>query len=291
MRIKTIAAGLLLCIGCLLPVDPAFALEEASGRRIFDNADLFTDEEEKLLEEQVYKSVEEMGMDLAVVTTSDASGKSPVQFADDYYDANGFGIGEDSSGALYLIDMDNRELYISTHGGMIRYLTDDRIEVIIDEAAPYAGDGDYSGSAQAVIRAIEACLAAGVVDGQYNYDWETGSVSPYYKPRNKRLDWYEILFAFAGAGILAALPCISTINQYQMKKQHKQSLNYRLAYRGASSFAFHLSNDQFFNKQVSQRRIPRNTGSGGNGRQASSGRSTTHRSSSGRSHGGGGRKF
>ena len=56
------------------------------------------------------------------------------------------------------------------------------------------------------------------------------------------------------------MPCIGVINQYKMKKERRQSLNYHFSYRGSSDFKYDVVNDMFINKMVTQRRIPKNTG-------------------------------
>ncbi|MBP5793935.1 MAG: TPM domain-containing protein, partial [Spirochaetaceae bacterium] len=63
-----------------------------------------------------------------IVTTSDAQGKSAEAYADDFYDENDFGTGSGKDGVLFLIDMDNRKIHVSTSGSMIDYLEDWRIE-------------------------------------------------------------------------------------------------------------------------------------------------------------------
>ena len=94
---------------------------------VYDMADLFTDEEEKQLSEQAQVLSDTMKMEAVIVTTEENSDSAQV-FADGFYMEGGFGTGSDHSGILFLIDMDNRELYISTNGQMIRYMTDSRID-------------------------------------------------------------------------------------------------------------------------------------------------------------------
>lgn len=268
-----------------------YAASGSDGRdRVIDNANLFTAKEKKSLEEQVKDARDTSGMDLVVLTINDADGKTAQAYADDYYDQNDFGTGSDHSGALYLIDMDNREIAISTLGRMTRYLTDERIDSILDAAYEKVAKGQYAASAKTAISKIASFVEAGIPDGQYKYDSQTGKAD-YYKKRS--ITWYNVLFALGAAGVIAILPCIATVNQYKMKSAHRQALNYRMSYRSGSAFAFHNSNDLFVNRIVTQRRIQRDSNSGyGGGRGGGfSGRSTTHRSSSGRSHGGGSRKF
>ena len=83
----------------------------------------------------------------------------------------GFGTGSDQSGILFLIDMDNRELYISTNGQMIRYMTDSRINDVLDDVYNYAADADYYGAAAAwrrpaAERQWPRCFAATVFMGK-----------------------------------------------------------------------------------------------------------------------------
>ena len=168
---------------------------------------------------------------------------------------------------------------------MADYLTDERIEAVLDSAYGYASEADYAGCAAAAVDRIASYMDDGVPAGQYDY------IRKDYRPS---LEWYEILFAVAIAAAAAVMPCIGVINQYKMKKERRQSLNYHFSYRGSSDFKYDVVNDMFINKMVTQRRIPRNTGGsgpGGRGPGSSVGRTTLHRSSSGRMHGGGGRKF
>ena len=52
----------------------------------------------------------------------------------DFYDNGGYGMGEDFSGMLILLDMNNRVMWLSTGGVMIDYITDAREESILDRA-------------------------------------------------------------------------------------------------------------------------------------------------------------
>lgn len=282
--IRLVCAGFLAAVLSVLFVLASPVAAYAGEQRVFDNGGLFDRDEKEALEQTLASFRDEWQMDLGIMTTDDAGRKSTEQLADDFYDRNGLGVGSDHSGALFVIDTDNREIYVSTLGKMAGYLTDERIEEVLDAAYGYVSDGDYAGCAEAAVRQIGVYMEAGVPANQHDY------VRSDYRPS---LRWYEVVFAFAAAAVAAALPCISTINQYKMKKEQKQALNYRFSYRGNSEFKYGLVNDLFLNRMVTQRRIPGNTGSSGPGRGpgSSAGRTTLHRSSSGRMHGGGGRKF
>lgn len=270
---------LILCFCFLL-----FFSALAADQYVFDNAGLWDGEQNGQLEEMAASLSQKIKMETVIVTINDAEGKSATAYADDYYDEGGFGTGSDHSGALFLIDMDNREIYISTTGKMIRYLTDERIERILDDAYDQVAEGNYADGAKVFLKDVEHYVDKGIVAGQYNYDTETGKISVY-----RRITWLEALIAVVAAAVIAFIPCKSVINGYGMKKKRKQALNYYMAYRSECNFNFRVSNDYLINQFVTKTKIPRNTGGGSGG--SSSGRSSTHSSSSGRSHGGGGRSF
>ncbi len=272
---------------CALLLCGIYGTAYGGEQRVFDDAGLFSEEEAEELEQQVSQVRQETGMDMVIVTTAQTGEKSAESFADDYYDAGGFGTGEDANGALFLVDMAHREIYLSTSGAMIRYLTDERVEKILDDAYGYAGDSDFAGAAGAVLEDIGTFYKKGIPGGQYNYDRETGKISRY-----RSIRWYEALLALAVAGACGGIAVRHVKKEYAMEDERRASAGFRMAYRANSAFAYRTQNDVMVNSFVTQQLIPRAVSSSGRGGASSSrGRSTTHRSSSGRSHGGGGRRF
>lgn len=262
-----------------------------SGQRVYDMADLFSSSMEADLEDEIGSAREDLGFDIVVVTTEDAEGRGTQDYADIFYEEGQFGIGSDRSGILFLIDMDNRELTLSTDGKAIRIFTDGRIQQILDDVYEGASDGDFEASAWAFLDDVKEYGRDGIVSGQYNEDGETGRISVY-----RSIRWYEILFALAVAGFVAGGACQSVKKQYNMEPDDRQRNNLNMAYRAESRFAYDISTDNLINKYVTSRAIPKETNGSSSGSRSRSGgsssrRSTTHRSSSGRSHGGGSRKF
>lgn len=282
------AIGLTALLFCMLFSLSAWAAPKiAPGQRVFDEAGLFTDAETRKMENTIAELQETMKMDVVIVTTTDSGGKSSQRYADDFYEAGGFGTRKDYSGVLFLIDMDNRELSISTEGVMIRFLTDVRIERMLDHVYEKAGQEQYADAATVFLNDTFSYYRQGIPGGQYNYDTETGKISRY-----RSITVIEVLMAIVVSLAAASLACLNVKREYAMKAQKRQAGNYNMAYRANAMFAFHNQNDRMVNSFVSQRVRPRSTSSGGGGGgSSSSGRSSTHRSSSGRSHGGGSRKF
>lgn len=195
--------------------------------------------------------------------------------------AIGLGVGDDASGILLSIDMDNREIYVSTTGYAMKVLTDARVEKVLDAAYDSVADGNYAEGALGAIDSIENYLEMG----------RSGRDSIRRCARRKTIPWNGrgVVCGGAAAAIVAALPCFSVMRQYKMQKEHRQSLGFHMAYRADSALHFVQNEEQFVNRSVVTRRIPKNPGPGASG--GSAGRTTIHQGSSGRMHGGGGRKF
>ncbi len=273
---------------------PAFfpggtALAAEAPRRVFDEAGLFDEGETGELESAIAEFRENWpSSDLAILTVDDAEGKTAAEYADDFYDSREIGSGSQSSGALLSIDMDNREIWLSTLGETAGVLTDSRVEQVLDDAYGPVSEGNYAKGALAAISRIEAYMKAGVPAGQYSSEGEAKT----YQARKRSLEWYEIAFALAVSSAAAGAVCLTTANRYKMKEESRQSLNYRMAYRGSSEFHFSKNKANLIGRTVARRAIAGSGMAGPGGAHRSPGnRTTVHRSSSGRMHGGGGRKF
>ena len=103
MREKTIrhiSVGVLFAWLFLFFALLAPARAYAAETRVFDQANLFSAAEKQELERQIATEREKMKLDLVVVTTNQAGGKSAEAYADDFYDQGGYGYGAKKSGVL-----------------------------------------------------------------------------------------------------------------------------------------------------------------------------------------------
>ena len=263
--------------------------------RVFDQAGLFSETEIIQLEEKIAQCRKSTKMDVVIVSAYADGERSAEEYADDYYDYGGFGVGKKASGVLLLYYMDGPgqpggECYISTAGTMINMLTDERIESILDDVYGDLGNRDFAGAAEHFLEDVKAYVKEGVESGQYTYDRDTGEIVRYHSIR-----LYEVAIAMVIAGILAGSVCLDIKKRYAMKQSSREVSNSLQAYRAECAFHFSVAGDKMVNKYVRSVPIPRNTSSGSGGRghsgSSSAGRSTIHTSSSGSSHGGGGRRF
>ncbi len=278
-----LTAGTLLC---------GFDSEE---QKVYDDADLLTEEEEAELQDLLVETAQRIEQDLIIVTTDDAEGKSSMEYADDFFDEHGFGYEKSNgSGVLYLIDMDNRQIYISTAGTGIEQYTDNEIESTLDVLYEHVSNQDYYGSCTAFVKEAEKCLTGGESADNGYYDSERESFVDYDSSDYKKIRWQDSLAEafrpgtlFMNLGIAAVIAGIITlIISHNRKTQTTVSSR---TYLKQGSLHQNEHTDFFTHTTVVTRKIEHdnNNSSGGGG----GGHSSSHSSSSGASHGGGGRSF
>lgn len=161
------------------------------------------------------------------------------------------GYGED--GLLFLLDIDSRQWYISTSGRAIDMLSDGELDKIGEKVVPYFSKGQY-------YEGFDHFLD--ILPGYLDIDKEGGI--------------NLLLSLFAGAGIagIALLVMRSTMNSKNPQRS-------AAAYTVENSYHLRQHLDLFLYSNVSKRAKPKNDSSD----------SSTHRASSGRTHGGRGGSF
>ncbi len=140
---KKLLAIILAIILCMAMTVCAYA-DEYHPARLVDDADLLTQQEEEYLTQKLDEISTRQNFDVAILTTDYFEGKYPEEFADDYFDYNGYGMGEDYDGILLVLNMTERTWVISTHAFGIVAFTDAGQDYIGDVVIPYIGDGDYA---------------------------------------------------------------------------------------------------------------------------------------------------
>lgn len=265
----------------------------AGTDRVHDAAGLFTEQEISEIGAMIDEGVSMTGMDMVVVTTKDKKGRDTQAFADEVYEVGGFGVGSGRSGFLYLIDMEDRTAYISTAGGAITLLSDSEIERLLDKAFEYIPNGAYADSAKAVIRGAEESYQDAMEQG-WTYDSGSGVWSEPVKKRT--MNPLKLLFSAAVSAFAAFGATGKVKREYAMKDGSSKRAAAAAALLGAAGAAFVFANqkDDLLSQHTERRALPRapvSSGRGGSGGGGPHGPSTTHTSSGGMTHGGGGRKF
>lgn len=150
--------------------------EAGKVQRVFDLADLLTDDEEAELQSRIDGLVELYNQDIGIVTVEDESVMSTQEFADEFYENSGMGIGENRTGVLFCLDMYNRETYLTTTGDMIDIIDDQRREEIFDAQMEYLSGGDYLGAFSEALDYTDKFIEMGVADDHTGINAATGEV-------------------------------------------------------------------------------------------------------------------
>lgn len=257
---------------------PAFAANDAP--KIVDQANLLTDTQRSTLETMAQNLVERYDIDVVILTVDSLSGKDITNYADDYFDYNGYGIGSNHSGVLFMLSMEDRDWAISTCGDAIAALTDYGQGLLMEQVLPELKDNNYYEAFRTYLTELD----------DYFMAYENGEpVDDYFRPYESSkpsVSGLDIMFLVGFSlfvGLIAAAVTI-VIMRIGMKTTRPQ--------RGAASYvksgSYHLHNqkDLFLYSRTSKtRRVESSSGS------SSYRGSSTHRSSSGRSHGGSRGKF
>ena len=129
---------------------------DANQQKVYDEADLLTEDQEESLQEEAVELAEESEMDVVMVTTDDTGNLNTSQYNEEFYNSHSFGYeGPGGSGIQFLIDMEHRQYYLLTAGeGDTRY-TDAEIEKIYDRIAPAMEEGDYADACSRFLEAAE----------------------------------------------------------------------------------------------------------------------------------------
>ena len=227
---------------------------------VADNADLFTSEEEAALEAQIRAIRETVGYDLILYTDVTSYGLPRNVCAADFYQFNGYGFGDDYSGSVLFICMEegNRGWYTAVRGESQNILTYEELNRIDDRLEPYMKRGDYFKGVTGYLNDILTV-------------YQTG-----HAPRQLSVKWLLVSLAI---GLAAAAITLAVLRS---KMKVVREAVYATNYLVDGSFHLRKSYDIFLYRSVS--RVKREKRSGG-----SSGGSFS--SSSGASFSGSGRSF
>lgn len=271
-KIKLIAAS--LCTSALIGGAPLLAtpvLAEESSKvskdYVVDNADLLTQTEENELSEKLQDISDELQFDVVVVTTNSTGSKTATEYADDYFDYNGYGRGSNNDGALFLVDMGDRKWAISTSGYGIEAIVDSALDDMEEEIVPYLKSGDYDGAFNEF-----ADFTYDIVNDAKNGKSYSNSTTSTTK--NHKNIGTNLIVAFsigAGISLIIILVYRSKLKPVKFQKEAK-------GYIVPGSFNLRRSDDVFLYFNITKVPIPKNNDSDDSG--------SFHSSSSGSSHGG-----
>ena len=252
--------GLKKCIGILFFCCAITSLCSAKDL-IVDMAGVLSDSDLHTLESDLHALSEKAQKDVAVVIVQNTGDKTPQAYADDYFDYNNYGYGDENEGILLLIvtgdgTEGSRHVHISTTGSKtIAAVSDSRVDKLLDTfIAAFSKNNSIVVGITAYMESLQGMLV-------------------------KSLTTKDILIGLAAGILVIVLSFSGVTRKYALAKSS-------YAYNSTKNIAasFDSTKDPLINTNTVTRPKPKaNT--------SSSSSSSTHESSSGKTHGGGGRSF
>lgn len=227
----------------------------ASQPKIVDEAGLLTDTEITALEHKAQALSEKYQTDIVIVTVYSLDGKSSDAYADDYFDYNGYGIGSDHSGILFLVSMEYRDWAVSTCGKTIGEITNRDSQDIVSGISEHLSQGEYYLAFDGYLDSVNSCLESSI--------------------NSEKFQAKDFLIALAVGIAVAGITLLVMRGKMNTAKAQRGAASYLKA----GTYALHRQSDIFLYSNIHKVRRAENNGG------------STHRSSSGRSHGGSRGKF
>lgn len=246
---------------------PVLGTQAENTRKVVDEADILTGEEEEKLQKQLSEIAERYQCDAVAVTMDTIGGEDIEDFADSYFYYNGYGYGDGESGILLLVTMQERLYRLATRGDATIVFTDYGLEKMDEIISEELSDGNY----------YEAFSRFASLAGRFMEEARNGrpyDVDHTYKepmPMGMRL-----LIAL-GVGLLAAV-IVAAVLLAQLKSVRAEREAWEYIRDG--SFQLTRQRDIFLYRTVTRRKIEKENHSGGGGG------STTHSSPGGGRSGG-----
>ncbi len=258
---------------------PAFA----EGQRLVDHSYLLSESDAEMFNAALDEFYDELGVDVVIHTTDSFYGQSAQDYADDFYDQNGYG----PDGVALVLNMVDREFWISTAGEGIQAFTDYGIDLCSDKLVTYLQNDDITGAFKEFVN-----TAYNYIQAEREGNPVDQIVYPEPVPVEKHIGFTDIIIRIIGAFVVAFL--ISLAITAGMKSGMKSVITQHNAnvYVEGKNVKLTRSADSFLYNNIVVVPLPRNNnnsrGGMGGGRP---GGSSVHISSGGVSHGGGGRRF
>ncbi|MGP1594557.1 MAG: TPM domain-containing protein [Treponema sp.] len=233
---------------------------QTRGQTIVDHVGVLSPKDVQTLSTKLDAFSRSTQMDSVVVLVKNTGDKTAESYADDYFDYHGYGFGDTHEGVLLLIvtgdgSKGSRHIHISTCGvKTIEKITDSAIDSLID-----------------------AAIQGGLRENNYQHGI-LSYIELLSELYTNQLSSFELLVSlFAGLGLFIAVYWFIR-NRYRIKKlppQYNTQEN--------TEAAFQSVEDTLIKSHTSRIKRPKE--------KINSSASSTHTSSSGRSHGGGGRSY
>ena len=261
---------------------PPVSYTKGGKLTVVDSAGLLTADQVTALSGRLAQIGEKYRCDVIVATVPSLGNKTAEEYADDFFDYNGYGYGAvpdangttvNGDGVLLLLSMEDRDFAVSTSGYGITAFTDYGIQTDLEEAfIPYLKQNRWYDAFNAY---ADRC------------DWLLNTAR---KGRPYDVGYYLNGFAVAIAAIAGMLLAFIPVNSMKRQLTDVQEKSNADEYLTHDSFRLTQNSDLLLGTHTSRSvHVEAERASGGGG--GFGGGSSTHTSSSGGTHGGHSGKF
>ena len=259
---------------------------------VYDNDNVFTTEEQDTLRDLCKTKGTEAGIDIILITERLSSSSAEKTYTEDFYDEYYAAGLLNADTTILLLNMELRNVYIQGYGKCEFYISNDRIEHILDDIIVYhlADDRYYDG----MTLFIDEVVYYMGQDAGVSFEYEAGQ--DYGETYNGLTEYYQVSFTpvqairYVPFGLIALISfAIGGISLAVMAASSggKVTINNR-SYLDNAHSGLTASRDDYIRTTVTKRRKPQENTTNHSGPRSSGGGG---RSSGGHSHSGGSRGF
>lgn len=228
----------------------------AEGNLLVDDAELLNVDERTEILTQLNEASNSLDCDLVIVTTEGLRDNDPYSYSRDIYAESGYGRGEEKSGVMMLIAMEegegNNYYHITPFGKCVDYFSESSLNTLCDKVESDLVDKDFDAACNTFIKETKKIIH-----------------------KRTRVFSFPRLGAALGIGLLIALIVVGSMKAKLKSVRFQPEAN---NYLKPGSLNVTLAQEHFLYHTVSRTARPKNNSSGG-----------SHVGSGGVSHGGGGR--
>ena len=216
--------------------------------KVYDYAQVLSVEEELNLKKEIDLFIANHNMDMALVTVKYHEKIDTMNYADDFYDYNGFGIGNNHDGLIFVIDFTfgYTDIWMSTTGKAIQMYTDSRIDSILDSVAAQKNNGYYKMFNTFVKRSNE---------------FANMGIPSYGTKEKGQINW---LYIFILSSVIPSIIILILIGKNKMVKVATHATQYLVK----NSVVINKRSDRFITTHTTSVRINDSSSSGGGSRSS-----------------------
>ena len=222
--------------------------------QVIDNAGLLSQGQIASLEERIASIARTYKFDLVILTERNIGRSDPAQYADDFFDDNGYGQGPNRDGSLILQVTESRDYWFSSSGRGLEILNDTAFDKLEKDVVKYLREGMPFEAYQTFLSNWEEFLALDAKGRSYNFFHQ----------------WNAVLVIVSW--VLALAIGIFTIVLWKSKMNTALAQTQANAYTVPDSLTYKEKKDRFMYSTVTKTKRQTESSSSGGSRRSSRGR-------------------